>query len=40
MAVRDLLILGAGPSGLSAAIAAKQRERFFPAHDIITPEAP
>jgi thioredoxin reductase (NADPH) len=25
MAVRDLLILGAGPSGLSAAIAAKQR---------------
>ena len=25
MAVRDLLIIGAGPSGLSAAIAAKQR---------------
>src|SRR5712671_4659344 len=25
MAVRDLIILGAGPSGLSAAIAAKQR---------------
>src|ERR1700730_14099172 len=26
MPVRDLLIVGAGPSGLSAAIAAKQRE--------------
>ena len=26
MAVRDLIIIGAGPSGLSAAIAAKQRE--------------
>src|SRR6187397_1204484 len=25
MAVRDLIIVGAGPSGLSAAIAAKQR---------------
>src|SRR5215208_7926889 len=25
MSVRDLLIIGAGPSGLSAAIAAKQR---------------
>src|SRR5437773_8629304 len=25
MAVRDLIIIGAGPSGLSAAIAAKQR---------------
>src|SRR5712672_2720850 len=26
MSVRDLLIVGAGPSGLSAAIAAKQRD--------------
>src|SRR3954453_4140891 len=26
MSVRDLLIVGAGPSGLSAAIAAKQRQ--------------
>src|SRR5438876_1165331 len=26
MSVRDLIIVGAGPSGLSAAIAAKQRE--------------
>src|SRR5256885_6222866 len=26
MSVRDLLIIGAGPSGLSAAIAAKQRD--------------
>ena len=25
MSVRDVLIIGAGPSGLSAAIAAKQR---------------
>src|SRR6266550_6103643 len=26
MSVRDLIIIGAGPSGLSAAIAAKQRD--------------
>src|SRR3954465_730240 len=26
MSVRDLIVVGAGPSGLSAAIAAKQRE--------------
>ena len=26
MSVRDVIIIGAGPSGLSAAIAAKQRD--------------